>query len=491
MFESLQSSLQKVFSRFGRGRRLTADNIREGLRDVRTALLEADVNFRVAKDLINEVTERAVGEEVTRSVTPGQMIVKVFHEVLTEKLGAKARSIPFAGSRPTVVMMAGLQGSGKTTTAAKLARLMQRKGRQPLLVAADTQRPAAIEQLQVLGSQIGIPVHSQPSLRPPEICSGAILAAKGLGRDIIIMDTAGRLHIDEPLMSELAEVKAKTAPDLVYLVCDAMTGQDAVNSASEFNERLAIDGVILTKLDGDTRGGAAISIHAVTGKPVAFVGVGEKIDDLEEFHPDRMASRILGMGDVVSLVEKAQEVVDKEDAQEAMEKLLRDSFSFDDFLRQIHAVKKLGSVKSLLSHLPGFSGGQLDEIDPDGKGLTHVEAIILSMTPEERVHPDLMIDGCRKRRVARGSGTSLAEVNDLLKQFKQMRLLMRQLKGKGFFGRLAGRFVPGVAGGAAPGEGATEEVRRLPSGHPARNAKELKKQRKREKEARRRNRRRR
>ena len=438
MFESLQKSLQKVFSRLGKGGRLNEANVTEGLREIRTALLEADVNFKVAKELIKEVTDRAVGEKVVDEVRPDQQIVKIFQDVLTEKLGEKAPAIPFASGRPTVIMMAGLQGSGKTTTTAKLARQLQKKGRQPLLVAADVQRPAAIKQLQILGEQLGLPVYSDEGASPPAICEGAVAEAKKTGRDVVLLDTAGRLHIDEPLMKELEEVSKKSRPDVVYLVCDSMTGQDAVNSAKEFNDRLEITGVILTKLDGDTRGGAAISVYQVTKKPIAWVGIGEKVEELEEFHPDRMASRILGMGDVVSLVEKAQEVMDREEAETAVTKLLKDEFTFDDFLKQLAAVKKLGSMKSLLSHLPGGVGQQMEELDPEGKSLVRLEAIIQSMSRRERKRPD-SIDAPRRRRIARGSGTTVADVNDLLKQFRHMRHMMKQLQGKGFFGRMASR----------------------------------------------------
>ncbi|MFO0982401.1 MAG: signal recognition particle protein [Planctomycetota bacterium] len=489
MFESIQASLQKVFARFGRDRRLTEDNIKDGLREIRTALLEADVHLKVARDLINEVAEKAVGEEVVKSITPGQMIIKIFADVLTEKMGPKAPPIPFAsGNRPTVIMLAGLQGSGKTTTCGKLARLLQKKGRQPVLVAADLQRPAAVDQLTVLGQSLNLPVYSETGVAPPELCARAIERAKQSGRDVVLLDTAGRLHIDEPLMQELESVKDRTRPDVIYLVCDAMTGQDAVNSAKEFNDRLAIDGVILTKLDGDTRGGAAISIKAVTGKPVALVGMGEKLDALEEFHPDRMASRILGMGDVVSLVERARDVVDQEEAEEAMGKLLRDQFTFEDFLGQITAVKRMGPLKQLLEHLPGGMGQQMAALDPEGKGLTHVEAIIHSMTAAERLKPDL-IDMSRRRRIARGSGTTLPAVNDLLKQFHQMRLMMRQLRQGGMLGRLAGRLMGGGKGDAEKAA-LIDDLRK--DGKLLRiagkDARELRKQRKQERQARKKNR---
>jgi len=323
MFESISKSLQNVFQKFGKGSRITEENIQEGLREIRTALLEADVNFKVARDLIKEVTQRAVGEEVIKSVTPGQMIVKIFQDVLTEMMGPTESKIEFASNPPTIIMMAGLQGSGKTTTCAKLANFLKKKGRNPLLVAADTQRPAAVDQLKILGQQLDLPVFHEPGMSPPVISADAVSHAGAKGRDIVIIDTAGRLHIDEPLMAELREVAKATKPHQVFLVCDAMTGQDAVNSAKEFNESLELDGVILTKLDGDTRGGAAISVKTITGKPIKFVGMGEKIGDLEAFYPDRMASRILGMGDVVTLVEKAKDVIDQEEAEEQMKKLLR------------------------------------------------------------------------------------------------------------------------------------------------------------------------
>jgi signal recognition particle subunit SRP54 len=447
MFESISNSLQKVFQQFGRNRRLTEENIQEGLREIRTALLEADVNFKVARDLIKEVTRRSLGEEVIRSVTPGQMIVKVFQDVLTEMMGPSEAKIVFAPHPPTVLMLAGLQGSGKTTTCAKLAKFLKKKGRNPLLVAADIQRPAAVDQLKILGGQLDIPVFHQPGLSPPLLGAEAVSRAAAQGRDVVIIDTAGRLHIDEPLMAELEQVAKAAKPHQILLVCDAMTGQDAVNSAREFNERLRLDGVILTKLDGDTRGGAAISVKSVTGKPIVFAGMGEKLDDLEPFYPDRMASRILGMGDVVSLVEKAQQVIDRETAEEQMKKLFQAEFTFEDFLSQIQSVKKLGSLKDLLGHLPGGLGAQFKDAGVDDKAMVRLEAIIQSMTPEEKLKPDVF-NMSRKRRVARGSGTSVADVNDLLKQFHQMRTLMKKQKSQGglggLIGRMAGRMIPGA-----------------------------------------------
>jgi signal recognition particle subunit SRP54 len=452
-----------VFQKLGRGGRLTEDNIKEGLREIRTALLEADVHFTVARDLIKEVTQRAVGEEVVRSVTPGQMIVKIFQDVLVEMMGPTQSAIAFADRPPTVIMMAGLQGSGKTTTCAKLAGHLKKKGRNPLMVAADIQRPAAVDQLKILGEQLDVPVFHQPGMSPPLICADAVSFAAARGRDVVILDTAGRLHIDEPLMQELTEVARGARPHQIYLVCDAMTGQDAVNSAKEFNERLELDGVILTKLDGDTRGGAAISVKKVTGKPIKFVGMGEKLSDLEPFYPDRMASRILGMGDVVSLVEKAQDVIDQEEAQEQVRKLFENEFTLEDFLKQLQAVKKLGSIKDLLGHLPGALGAQFKDAGVDENAMLRLEAIIQSMTPEEKLKPDVFTMS-RKRRVAKGSGTSVNEVNDLLKQFHQMRTMMKKQKGGmggmmgGMMGKMAGRFMPGLKGAGAEKEALAQKL---------------------------------
>ncbi|MBI4880071.1 MAG: signal recognition particle protein [Planctomycetes bacterium] len=446
MFDSISQSLQSVFARLGKGGRLTEKNIQEGLREIRQALLEADVNFKVAKDLIASVTERAVGEKVIESIRPAQQIVKIFHDVLTEAMEGGG-PLPFAAHPPTVVMLAGLQGSGKTTTAGKLAHLLRRKGRNPLLVAADLQRPGAVDQLRILGEKVGVPVYNPPRLTPPEVCQSAVPHARASGRDVVILDTAGRLHIDEPLMAELAEVKKRAAPHHVYFVCDAMTGQDAVNSAKTFHERLGLDGVILTKLDGDTRGGAAISIRQVTGAPIRYVGVGEKLENLEEFHAERLASRILGMGDVVSLVEKAQDVIDQDAAERQVEKLLNDEFTLEDFLYQLRATKKLGPLKDVLGMLPGM-GAQLKDMNIDEKALDHVEAMVCSMTPEERLRPDVL-NGARRRRIARGSGTSVEQVNHLVRQFSGMRQMMKQMKSGGLLGRLAGKMLPGGGAGLA------------------------------------------
>ena len=439
MFESITESLQSAFARF-RGTRLTESNIQDGLRQIRQALLEADVHFMVAKDLIAQVTERAVGEQVIDSVRPEQQIVKIFQDVLTDMMGSSG-PLQLAEKAPTIIMLCGLQGSGKTTTAGKLARLLKKRGRNPALVAADLQRPAAIEQVSVLAETVGVPVYRATGKTPPELCAESIDWARENGRDIVILDTAGRLHIDDELMDELAAVKAKVNPHQTLFVCDSMTGQDAVNSARTFHERLDLDGVVMTKLDGDTRGGAAISIRKVTGAPIRYVGVGEKLEDLEEFHADRMASRILGMGDVVSLVEKAQDVIDEREAEAQVEKLLKDEFTFEDFLTQLRAMKKLGPMKDVLGMMPGM-GSALKDVKVEDKALDHIEAIICSMTVEERLRPKLL-NGSRRKRIANGSGTSVEQVNALAKQYDAMRKMMKQLKSGGLFGRLAGRMMPG------------------------------------------------
>lgn len=427
MFESITSNLEGVLSKFRGKGRLTESNIKEGLHSVRLALLEADVNYRVVKNFIKHVTERAVGEEVIKSVAPGQQVIKIVHSELINLMGTSDTTIPYKDGGLTIIMLVGLQGSGKTTTAGKLAKLILSQEKKPLLVAADVQRPAAIEQLKVLGQQLGVPVYSEQNTKPVKICKRAISYAKDNNNDVIIYDTAGRLHIDNELMLELKEIKEQTKPDQVYFVCDSMTGQDAVNSANEFNLQLGFDGVILSKLDGDTRGGAALSIRAVTGKPIKFVGIGEKLDRLEEFHPDRMASRILGMGDVVSLVERAQQAIDLEDAQKLTRKIQDDTLSLEDFLSQLQQVRKMGPIKEVLGMIPGM-GNKMSGLDVDEKQLQKVEAIIKSMTIEERQKPDI-INGSRRNRVARGSGTNIQDVNQLLKQFKAMKKLMRQFKG--------------------------------------------------------------
>ena len=432
MFESISKSLNDVFKKFRSKGMLTEDNIKEGLREVRMALLEADVSFKVVRDFIKAVTERAIGQDVIKSVSPGQQIVKIVNDELVRLMGPTDPSIPYNDNGVTVIMLCGLQGSGKTTTAGKLAKYIRKQGRRPMLVAADTQRPAAIDQLKVLGDQLDVPVFSEPTFTPPAICKMSIRNAETNGCDVVILDTAGRLHIDDALMAELRQIDKKVSPQLKLLVADAMTGQDAVNSAKEFNDQLDIDGVILTKLDGDARGGAALSIKAVTGKPIKFVGVGEKLDRLEEFHADRMAGRILGMADVVGFVEKAQETIDQEQAQEIQKRLLKGKFTFDDFLNQLQQVKKMGPLQDLLS-MVGLGG--MPGVDEMGENeLPRLEATIRSMTPEERRHPET-INGSRRRRIAEGSGNEIQDVNALLKQFKQMRKMMKGLGKKKKRGR--------------------------------------------------------
>jgi signal recognition particle subunit SRP54 len=429
MFEALTQSLTGVFDRLRGKGKLSETNIQEGLKEVRLHLLEADVHFKVVKDFIQRVQDKSVGEEVVKGVNPAQQIVKIIYDELCALMGPTDPVIPFNPKGTTAIMLAGLQGSGKTTTAAKLARLLQRKGRQPMLVAADLQRPGAVDQLRILGKEIGIPVYSDEKLTPPMVCERSLKVASEQGRDTVILDTAGRLHIDERLMAELREIVDRVHPQQIYLVADAMTGQDAVNSASEFHRQLPLDGVILTKIDGDARGGAAMSIKAVTGKPVKYVGVSERLDGLEEFHPDRMAQRILGMGDVVTLVEKAQSVIDQKEAEAMRDKLLGAKFTLDDFLAQMEKVEKMGPVKDLLSLIPGL-GSQVSQMDIDEGEIRHVKAVIQSMTRSERENPDV-IDGSRRLRIARGSGTTTTDVNELIKQFKQMKKMMAGMMGGG------------------------------------------------------------
>ncbi len=447
MFESLTQALGKAFTVFQGQKKLTEKNIEEGLRAVRAALLEADVHFKVARSFIKKVQERALGEEVLKSVEPGQQFIKIFHDELAALMGPEEPPVTFSPSGFTVYLLAGLQGSGKTTTAAKLALYLRKKHKKkPLLVAADLQRPAAVDQLVTLGRQLDVPVYTEPTTaRPPDLCRRALEQARKAGHDTVLIDTAGRLHVDEDLMRELEEIHAAVKPHAVYLVSDAMTGQDAVQSAKAFHERLPLTGVILTKLDGDARGGAAMSIKAVTGRPILFVGVGEKPDDLEPFHPDRMAGRILGMGDVVSLVEKAQEVVDREEAEKAQEKLLKGRFNLEDFYKQLQWIKKLGPLKKVMGMLPGM-GGLLDQLDFDDKHFRRLEAIFTSMTPEERRRPEI-IDGSRRRRIARGSGNDVQAVHDLLKQFKMAGKFFKQA------GKMDPRALEGMMGGGPPRKG--------------------------------------
>ncbi|MBI2920379.1 MAG: signal recognition particle protein [Planctomycetes bacterium] len=424
MFDSLTDKLTGVFRRLAGKGRLTESNIQEGLREVRVALLEADVNLIVVKDFIRKVTEKAVGEDVIKAVAPSQQIVKIVYDEMVELMGPVDNAIPRAPNGPTIVMMAGLQGSGKTTTCAKLAKLFMKRGAKPLLVAADIQRPAAIEQLKTLGAQLEIPVHAETGGRPPMICRRGVEEAVKTGRDLVILDTAGRLHIDEALMAEVKEVADVTKPHQILLVVDSMTGQDAVTSAKQFNEKLPLTGVVLTKLDGDTRGGAALSIKAVTGKPIKFVGIGEKIDDLSEFFPDRMAQRILGMGDVISLVEKAQDAMDQDTARRFASKMQGGGLDLQDFLDQIQQMKKMGPIGKIMEMIPGVGqimGGKDEQVEDEFSRMT---AIIQSMTVDERRHPEIL-DGSRRKRISRGSGRTLPEINNLLKQFKEMRKMMK------------------------------------------------------------------
>ena len=440
MFESITKSLGSVLDALkGRGK-LTESNIKDAMREVRTALLGADVSFKVVKDFVQSVTAKAIGAEVLESIKPGQQIVKIVHDELISLMGGDQESrFRWNPSRPTVIMLAGLQGVGKTTFAGKLARhLTRRQGRRPLLVAADVQRPAAVEQLRLLGQQIDVPVYSEEGGRPPRICQRAVELAVKDGRDTVILDTAGRLHIDEPLMEELRDIVRRVTPDEIFLVCDAMQGQTSVETASTFNDRLELSGVILTKLDGDARGGAALSVKAVTGKPIRFVGVGEKLDAIEEFDPRRMAGRILGMGDIVGLVEAAQESIEHDKAEEMAEKIFTASFTLDDMLDQFAMLEKMGDLKGLISKIPGL-GAQLGEEEIDESEIGRMKAIIQSMTPRERHHAEL-IDGPRRRRIARGSGTQVADVNQVLKQFKETRKMMKDMGKKGgLFEKMAGK----------------------------------------------------
>lgn len=425
--ERLQSTMQKIR---GKGKVTEAD-VNEMMREVRLALLEADVNFKVVKQFVKRVKGRAIGQDVLKSLTPGQQVIKVVKEELTELMGGESSKIAVSKKPPTVIMMVGLQGAGKTTTTGKLANLLRKKyNKRPMLVACDIYRPAAIKQLETLGSQLNMPVFSLgDQVSPVEIAKQAIEKAKEEHNDYVLLDTAGRLHIDEALMDELKEIKEVTKPDEIFLVVDSMTGQDAVNVAQSFNEQLGLTGVVLTKLDGDTRGGAALSIRSVTNTPIKFVGMGEKMDALEEFHPERMASRILGMGDVLTLIEKAQQNVDEEKAKELEEKMRTMSFTFDDFLEQLGQVKSMGPLEDLLGMIPGMNKMKgMKNIQIDEKKLVYVEAIIQSMTKEEKVHPEI-INASRKKRIAKGSGTSIQEVNRLLKQFEEMKKMMKQMTG--------------------------------------------------------------
>ena len=446
-FESLSDKLQNVFKNLRSKGRLTEADVKAALKEVKMALLEADVSFRVVKQFINDLQERAVGEDVFGSLTPGQTVVKIVTEELVKLMGSETTEIALKpGNEITVIMMAGLQGAGKTTTTAKIAGKLKAKGRKTLLAACDVYRPAAIKQLQVNGEKVGIPVFSMGDKnKPVDIAKAAVEHAAKNGMNVVILDTAGRLHIDEDMMEELIGIKSNVDVHQTILVVDAMTGQDAVNVSGSFNDKVGIDGVILTKLDGDTRGGAALSIRAVTGKPILYVGMGEKLSDLEQFYPDRMASRILGMGDIQSLIEKAAAEVDEEQAKELSQKLRKAEFDYNDFLTQMQQIKKMGGMGSILSMMPGM-GSQLSGVDMDEgeKSMRRVESIILSMTKEERANPNLM-NPSRKQRIARGAGVEISEVNRLVKQFDQMKKMLKQMPGlmgggkkRGGFGGLGG-----------------------------------------------------
>ena len=433
-FEGLAEKLQQAFRKLSSHGKLTESDVKTAMRDVRMALLEADVNYKVVKDFIAKVTERAVGSDILDSLTPSQQVIKIVNEELTELMGGQNARLTYSPTVPTIYMLCGLQGAGKTTMAGKLALMLKKQGKRPLLVACDIYRPAAIKQLQVVGEKVDVSVFERGQENVIETAQLAIEHARKFGFDPVILDTAGRLHIDENLMGELRDVKSAVKPTEILLVVDSMTGQDAVNVADTFNKNLGIDGVILTKLDGDTRGGAAISVKAVTGKPIKFSGTGEKLTDLEPFHPDRMASRILGMGDVLSLIEKAQDTFDEKNAAELERKMRTQTFDLNDYLKQMQQMKKMGSFEDILKMIPGI-GNKLAEIKIDEKKMGRIQAIIQSMTMEERRNPDIL-GASRKRRIAAGSGTTVQEINLLLKQFDQSRQLMKQMMGRGKRGRM-------------------------------------------------------
>ena len=443
-FESLSDKLQNVFKNLRGKGRLTEADVKAALKEVKMALLEADVSFRVVKQFISAVQERAVGQDVMNSLTPGQMVIKIVNEELVNLMGSETTEIHLKPANEiTIIMMAGLQGAGKTTTTAKIAGKLKAKGRKPLLAACDVYRPAAIKQLQINGEKQGVPVFSMgENHKPADIAKAAVEHASKNDQNVVILDTAGRLHIDEDMMNELVEIKEAVEVHQTILVVDAMTGQDAVNVAGMFNDKIGIDGVILTKLDGDTRGGAALSIRSVTGKPILYIGMGEKLSDLEQFYPDRMASRILGMGDILSLIEKAETQVAEEKAKELSQKLRKAEFDYNDFLDQMNQIKKMGGMSSIMGMMPGM--GQMKDVEVDEKAMDRVEAIILSMTNKERTNPDLMKNASRKQRVAKGAGVDISEVNRIVKQFDQIKKMMKQLPGMmgggrkkgGLFGKL-------------------------------------------------------
>ena len=444
-FEGLTAKLNAAFKKLRGKGRLSESDIKDAMREIRLALLEADVSYKVVKDFVKSVSERCVGQDVMESLTPAQMIVKIVNEELIALMGSENQRITVSPKSPTVVMLVGLQGAGKTTNGAKLAGLFKKQGKRPLLVACDIYRPAAIKQLEVVGAQLDIPVFQMGQEDPVKIAKAAIRHAQQHGNDMVFLDTAGRLHVDEALMNELKSIKAAVEPSEILLVVDAMTGQDAVNAAQSFNEWLDIDGVMLTKLDGDARGGAALSVKAVTGKPIKFVGTGEKLDLIEPFYPDRMASRILGMGDVLTLIEKAEQALDQKKAAELEQRLRQNKFTLADFYEQLKQIKSMGSMQDILGMLPGM--GSVKNMPVDESALTRVEAIILSMTPYERENP-ARLNSSRKRRIALGCGQKVEDVNRLLRQFDQMQQLMKQMNGKNkrkFFGKMGGGF-PGIPG---------------------------------------------
>ena len=451
MFDDLQKRLGSAFGRFRARGVLTEANIREGLAEVRTALLEADVNYGVVGTFMDRVNARAVGEEIIKKVRPEQQVVKIVHDTMVEMMGPVDPSIRFEKSGPTILMMCGLQGSGKTTTCGKLAKLMAGMGRKPLLVAADLQRPAAVEQLKVIGEQVGVPVFSQVGSNPVKVCQDAVVEANRQGRDTIILDTAGRLHVDDDLMAELKQVEKRVKPHHVYFVCDALTGQDAVNSAEAFNKALELDGVILTKLDGDARGGAALSVKEVTGVPIKFVGVGEKLDKLQPFDPQRIVGQILGMGDIVGLVEAAQSAVDEEEAQRQQEKLAKGKFDLDDFRQHLKQMKKMGSVKDLMGMIPGMGqmAGSLEGMDADGE-VKRIQGIIDSMTRAERADPHV-IDISRRRRIAAGAGVEPSDVSGLVKQFDAMAGFVKAMSQKSMLDKIKAMTGLGQMGAFNPG----------------------------------------
>lgn len=446
IFEGLSDKLQNAFGKLRSKGKLTEADVKTAMREVKMALLEADVNFKVVKDFVKVVQERCVGEEVLKSLTPGQMVVKIVNEELTALMGDVQSKLTYSSQPPTVIMMVGLQGAGKTTTSGKLGGYLKKDGKSPLLVACDVYRPAAIKQLQVVGEKLDLPVFTMgDQVSPVEIAKKALEHAKSHSNDVVIIDTAGRLHVDEVLMQELKDIKTQVNPQEILLVVDSMTGQDAVNVSESFNEILGIDGVVLTKLDGDTRGGAALSIRAVTQKPIKFIGMGEKLDNLEPFYPDRMASRILGMGDVLSLIEKAESALDMEKAKELGQKLKKNEMDFEDFLMQLEQVQNLGPLDKLLELVPGMGNikGQIGDLDSKGKEINRTKAIIQSMTLEERRNPQIL-NASRRKRIARGSGTSVQDVNRLIKQFNEMKKMMKMFQSSGMMGKMKKGGFPGM-----------------------------------------------